>query len=335
METLRTPDVRFADLPDWPFEPCYVEVDDGDGGRLRMHYVDEGPRDGELVLCLHGQPSWSYLYRTMIPVLVDAGHRVVAPDLVGFGRSDNPTRREDYTYARHVHWLGGLVEALDLQDITLMCQDWGGLIGLRVLAEHPDRFARVVVANTGLPDAKGMDPAMAKPMRELYASIPALSVPEMGAKLAENEDGAGFMYWIKHCAEYEDFSVPEIMAMASGGRLSDAALAAYAAPFPDECFAQGARQFPSLVPIFPDDPAIEANRAAWGVLEAFDRPLLTAFSDADPVTAGGDQRFRKSVPGAQGQHHVTLHGAGHFLQQECGETLAGIVAGFCRANPIR
>ena len=310
-------------------------MDDGDGGTLRMHYVDEGPRDGEVVLCLHGQPSWSYLYRTMIPPLVDAGYRVVAPDLIGFGRSDKPIRREDYTYARHVHWLGGLVAGLDLNDITLMCQDWGGLIGLRVLAEQTERFARVVVANTGLPDAKGMDPEMAGPMRELYASVPALPVAEMGAKLAENEQGAGFLYWIKHCAEYADFSVPAIMAMAGGGRLSDAELAAYAAPFPDESFAQGARQFPSLVPIFPDDPAIEANRAAWDVLEGFDRPLLTAFSDADPVTAGGDQRFRKNVPGAQGQHHVTLHGAGHFLQQECGEMLARIVAGFCRANPIR
>jgi haloalkane dehalogenase len=334
MDILRTPDERFEGLPDWPWEPRYAEIDDGEGGRLRMHYVDEGPADGEVVLCLHGQPSWSYLYRTMIPPLVAAGHRVIAPDLVGFGRSDKPARREDYSYARHVHWLGDLVAGLDLTDLTLVCQDWGGLIGLRVLAEQAERFARVVVANTGLPDAKGMDPSMAKPMRDLYATIPALPVPEMGAKLAENEHGAGFMYWIRHCADYADFSVPAIMAMAGGGRLSEAELSAYAAPFPDESYAQGARQFPSLVPIFPDDPAIEDNRAAWAVLERFEKPFLTAFSDADPVTAGGEKRFRESVPSARGQHHVTFHGAGHFLQQEVGEMLAGVVAGFCRANPL-
>ena len=334
MDILRTPDERFEGLPDWPYPPRYVEVDDGDGGTLRMHYVDVGPAEGETVLCLHGQPTWSYLYRKMIPVLTDAGYRVVAPDLVGFGRSDKPARREDYSYARHVHWLGGLVDALDLQAATLVCQDWGGLIGLRVLARAPERFARVVVANTGLPDARGLDPAMAGPMREHFAGVPALDPMNMAIKLAENEGGMGFMYWVKHCADYPDFSVRAIMELTGGGRLTPAELDAYDAPFPDETYMQGARQFPSLVPIFPDDPAIPDNRAAWTVLEAFERPLLTAFSDSDPVTAGGHTRFQQSVPGARGQHHVTLHGAGHFLQQDAGEILAGVVVGFCRANPL-
>ncbi|HSG89648.1 MAG TPA: haloalkane dehalogenase [Pseudomonadales bacterium] len=333
MQVLRTPDERFEGLDGFPFTPNYVEVDDGDGGRLRIHYLDEGPKDGEIVLCMHGQPSWSYLYRKMIPVLVDAGLRVIAPDLVGFGRSDKPAARSDYTYARHVHWIEGLVKALDLEDVTLVCQDWGGLIGLRVLTQNPDRFARVVVANTGLPDAKGLAPEMAAPMRELFAGIPALPPAEMGAKLRENEFGAGFMYWIKYCAEYPDFKIRDVMQLSSGGRLTEAQMVAYDAPFPDESYKQGARQFPSLVPIFPDDPAIEDNRAAWKVLEAFDKPLLTAFSDSDPVTAGAHVRFQESVPGARGQCHVTLHGAGHFLQEDAGETLAGVVIGFCRANP--
>jgi haloalkane dehalogenase len=332
METLRTPDERFEGLSDWPYAPHYVEVDDGDGGTLRMHYVDEGPSDGEVLLCLHGQPTWSYLYKSMIPLFVEAGFRVIAPDLVGFGRSDKPTRRADYSYANHVHWVSGLVEALDLQAATLVCQDWGGLIGLRVATDLQDRFARIVVANTGLPDAKGMAPEIAKPMRELFATIPALPPAEMGAKLVENEHGAGFMYWIKYCAGYPDFRVSDVMGLMAGPGAIDRA--PWDAPFPDETYLQGARQFPSLVPIFPDDPAIEANRAAWKVLEAWEKPLLTSFSDSDPVTAGGHKRFQDTVPGAKGQHHVTLHGAGHFLQRDAGETFAGVVIGFCRANPL-
>jgi haloalkane dehalogenase len=338
MKVLRTPDERFEGLADYPFQPRYVEVDDGDGGRLRIHYVDEGPANGrsdaEVVLCLHGQPSWSYLYRKMIPILAASGRRVVAPDLVGFGRSDKPAARNDYSYARHVHWIHGFVRALDLRAVTLVCQDWGGLIGLRVLADDVERFARVVVANTGLPDAQGMDREQAAPMRELYETIPALPPEEMVRKMAANESGAGFMYWVRHCADYPEFRVRDVMRLSSGGRLGDAELAAYDAPFPDESYMQGARQFPSLVPIFPDDPAVADNRRAWRVLEGFERPLLTAFSDADPVTAGAWKRFRESVPGARGQCHVTLHGAGHFLQEDAGETLAGVVVGFCEANPL-
>ena len=333
MKTLRTPESRFEHLEDYPFGPHYVSIDDGDGGELRMHYVDEG--QGELLLCLHGQPTWSYLYRKMIPILVDAGYRVVAPDTVGFGKSDKPVDRADYTYRNHVSWMTRFVEALDLRDITLVCQDWGGLIGLRVLADQPDRFARVVAANTGLPDAKGIPEEMAAPMHQLYDSLPALPPAEMSRKLAENENGAGFMYWIKYCDKYPELVVSDVVAITAGGRLSDAQRAAYDAPFPAEEYMQGARQFPSLVPIFPDDPAVEDNRRAWEVLATFDKPFLTSFSDGDPVTAGAHVRFQKTVPGAQNVQHVTVEGAVHFLQEDAGEALAGNIIRFCADHPIR
>ena len=334
MRSLRTPDDRFAALDGYPYAPSYVDVDDGDGGTLRRHYVDAGPRDGEIVLCLHGQPTWSYLYRRMIPPLTAAGLRVVAPDLVGFGRSDKPAAQSDYTYARHVHWMTAFMTGLDLRDVMLVCQDWGGLIGLRVLADHPERFARVVVANTGLPDGSGIPPEMAGPMRDMLAATPALAPREMAAKLARNEHGAGFLYWIRHCAAYPDFTASAVLRLTAIRALGDAELRAYDAPFPSEEYKQGARRFPSLVPIFPDDPAVEDNRRAWRVLERFEKPLLTAFSDRDPVTAGGWKRFQASVPGAAGQPHVTIDGAGHFLQEDDGPRLAQVVIGFCRKNPL-
>jgi len=334
MRVLRTPDERFDGLEGFEFPPHYLEIDDDDGGRLRIHYVDVGPRDGELILCLHGQPTWSYLYRKMIPLLTAAGYRVIAPDLVGFGRSDKPASRSDYSYARHVAWIHAFVRALALEDITLVCQDWGGLIGLRVLAAEPARFARVVTANTGLPDAKGLAPELAGPMRELFGTIPALPPAEMGAKLRENQFGAGFMYWIKYCAEYPELVISELIRLSAAGEVSDAVARAYDAPFPDEVYQQGARQFPSLVPIFPDDPAVAANRAAWAVLETFDKPFLTAFSDGDPVTAGQHERFQAAVPGARNQQHVTIRGAGHFLQEDAPEALSAAIISFCRANPI-
>lgn len=334
MELLRTPDDRFAGLEDFPFEARYVTVDDGDGGTLRMHYLDAGAADAEVLLCLHGQPTWSYLYRKMIPLLTEAGYRVIAPDLVGFGRSDKPAAPADYTYARHVHWLAGFIEALSLNDITLVCQDWGGLIGLRVLAASEERFARVVTANTGLPDAQGLGPEMAEPMRALFATIPALPPAQMGAKLQENEHGAGFMYWIKYCAEYPDLVISDVVRLSAMGQMSDAAAHAYDAPFPSEAYKQGARRFPSLVPIFPDDPAVVDNRQAWSVLEQFDKPFLTAFSDRDPVTAGAHRRFQESVPGARNQQHVTIEGAGHFLQEDAPEAFADAIVAFCRNNPL-
>ncbi len=302
MEVLRTPDERFRDLPGYPFAPHYAEVADGDGGALRVHYLDEGPADGPLVLLLHGEPSWSYLYRTMIPVLVDAGLRAVAPDLVGFGRSDKPTPRSEYTYARHVAWMGELlVDRLDLSGITLVCQDWGGLIGLRLVAEHPERFDRVVAANTTLPTG-------------------------------DADPGEAFRAWRSFSQEVEEFPAGAIVNFGCTSDLAPEVVAAYDAPFPDQGFVEGARQFPMLVPSTPDDPATPANRAAWEVLERFDKPFLTAFSDGDPITAGAEVALQRRIPGAAGRQHVTIEGGGHFLQEDRGPELAAAVVAFVAAT---
>lgn len=331
MEFLRTSDDRFANLPGYEYSPNYSDLDDGEGGKLCMHYVDAGPKDAEPVLLVHGQPTWSYLYRKMIPVLTAAGHRVIAPDLIGFGRSDKPTRREDYTYARHVAWLGGLVRNLGLVRITLFGQDWGGLIGLRVLAEDTGRFARVVVANTGLPDCSGIPNSRAAEMHRIYDSIEVPQLFDLPKHFTENTGGHGFFYWVKFCAETPE--LPIGMLVGGFGGLNAEEITAYDAPFPDESYKAGARQFPSLVPIIPDNPAVAANREAWNVLRGFDKPFLTAFSDSDPVTRGGEKRFQAEVPGAQGQAHVTIEGAGHFLQEQKGSELARIICDFIAANP--
>jgi haloalkane dehalogenase len=297
MKILRTPDEQFSNLTDYPFDPNYVEIPDGDGGALRMHYVDEEPHDADPVLLLHGEPSWSYLYRKMIPIITEAGHRAIAPDLVGFGRSDKPADRSDYTYQRHVDWAQAWLDRLDLQRITLVCQDWGGLIGLRLVANNPDRFARVVAANTGLPTG-------------------------------DTPISDAFLKWRKFSLEVPDFDVGAIIAMGCQNPLSENVAAAYNAPFPGDTYKAGARIFPSLVPITPDDPASPANRKAWEVLSNYDKPFLTAFSDGDPITGGGEGIFQKRVPGANGQPHTTINGGGHFLQEDCGEELARIVVNF-------
>ena len=300
MEALRTPDERFENLPGYPFEPHYVEIDDGEGGALRVHYVDEGPAHGdtETVLMLHGEPSWSYLYRKMIPVFAAAGIRAVAPDLPGFGRSDKPSKRTDYTYQRHVDWLrAALFDGLDLTNLTLVCQDWGGLLGLRLVAEHPDRFARVVAANTFLPTG-------------------------------DRHPGDAFLAWQKYSQEVPEFHVGGIV---KGGCFTDVGpevVAAYDAPFPDESYKEGARQFPVLVPSSPDDPAAEPNRRAWETLERFEAPFLCAFSDNDPITRGADRHLKERIPGASGQPHTTITGGGHFLQEDKGEELAQVVVDF-------
>ena len=295
MDVLRTPDERFANLPGYAWPPRYVDVDG-----IRVHYVEDGPSDAPPVLLVHGEPSWSYLYRKMIPILVDAGHRVVAPDLVGFGRSDKPARREDYTYQRHVDWIGGFLDAADLHGIHLVCQDWGGLIGLRLVGEQPDRFASVVAANTFLPTGDQKLPRAFFAWRELSQTIP-------------------------------EFDVARVVSMGCATELPDDVLAAYAAPFPDESYKEGARQFPTLVPASPDDPAAAPNRAAWEVLRAWDKPFLTAFSDQDPITRGGDAILQKLIPGAQGQPHTVIEGGGHFLQEDRGPELARVVVTFLRS----
>jgi haloalkane dehalogenase len=302
MEILRTPDERFADLPGYPFAPHYVELPQPGGDpALRMHFVDEGPRDAPVVLLLHGEPSWSYLYRTMIPGLVAAGLRVVAPDLIGFGRSDKPAAREAYTYQGHVDWMASFLAALDLRGITLFCQDWGGLIGLRLVAEDSDRFARVVAANTFLPTGDQKPPD-------------------------------AFFAWQQFSQSVPEFPVGGIVRGACARPVAPEVVAAYDAPFPDERYKAGARQFPLLVPARPDDPASAANRVAWERLRRFDRPFLTAFGDSDPITRGADRRLQAEIPGAAGQPHVTIARAGHFLQEDAGEELATIVARFALAR---
>ena len=295
MKVLRTPDDRFADLPDFPYEVRYVDVDAGDGsGPLRMAYVDEGPRDAHTVLMLHGEPSWSFLYRKIIPIVADAGHRAVAPDLIGFGRSDKPADRDDYTYARHVAWVTSFLDAAELDDITLLCQDWGGLIGLRLVAAQPDRFAGVVAANTFLPDGT------ATPSK-------------------------AFLDWQRFSQTVEEFPTGFILQGATTTELTDAEVAAYEAPFPDQGYVAGARAFPALVPTSPDDPGAVANAEAWKSLERFERPFVTAFSDGDPVTGGADVPLQRRIPGAQGQPHQTLAGGHHFLQEDVGPELAQVV----------
>ncbi len=302
MQTLRTPDECFANLPGYDFSPNYLQIDDDDGGELRVHYVDEGNASADPVLMLHGEPSWSYLYRKMIPIVVEAGHRAIAPDLPGFGRSDKPVERSDYTYQRHVNWMQSVIDSLDLNNITLVCQDWGGLIGLRLVAENPERFARVVAANTFLPTGDG-------------------------------EPSEAFLNWRKFSQEVPEFPTGMIINGATTTELSPDIIAAYDAPFPEESYKAGARQFPTLVPASPDDPASDSNRAAWEVLKAWDKPFLTAFSDSDPVTAGGDDAFKAMIPGCNGQAHTTIENGGHFLQEDQGERLAEVVNAFIAANP--
>jgi haloalkane dehalogenase len=297
MKILRTPDDRFANLPGYSFAPHYLNVPGGGDIRLRIHYLEEGPKEGSPILLMHGEPSWSYLYRKMIPILVQAGYRTVTPDLVGFGRSDKPADRTDYTYRRHVDWMQNWLDQMDLKGITFFGQDWGGLIGLRLVTNHPDRFARVVVSNTGLPTG-------------------------------EHPVSDAFMNWRKFSMETPEFPVGVIVNAGCMTGLPPEVIAAYDAPFPDESYKEGARIFPSLVPIAPDDPAAPDNRKAWEVLQKFENPFLAAFSDGDPITRGGDKIFQKLVPGAKGQPHTIIKGGGHFLQEDCGEELARVIVDF-------
>jgi haloalkane dehalogenase len=296
---LRTPDDRFEGLPDFPFAAHYVAVPGGDGVDLRIGYIDEGPRDAAPVLLMHGEPSWSYLYRKIIPRL-SGEHRVLAPDLVGFGRSDKPADKADYSYERHVAWMSAWLLALDLKDITLFCQDWGGLIGLRLVAAFPERFARVVVGNTGLPTGSGMSD--------------------------------GFKTWLDLSQSMPVFPAGMIVNMGTQRELSPEEIAAYDAPYPDESYKVAARIFPTFVPVTPEHASVAENKAAWAVLEAFDKPFLTAFSDKDPVTGGGEAVFQARVPGTKGRKHVTIEGGGHFLQEDCPDQIADVINAFIKGE---
>ena len=291
MHVLRTPDERFAGLPEYPFAPNYADIASGDGSALRMHYLDEGPREGRTILCLHGEPTWCFLYRKLIPHFSAAGYRTIAPDLIGFGRSDKPAARGDYTYQRHVDWLHALLDALDLRGTVLVGQDWGGLLGLRLVAEREERFAAVVVANTFLPTG-------------------------------DEPPSVAFERWRAASQRMPVFEAGRILERTCTPPLTADVVAAYDAPFPDESYCSGAREFPMLVPTSPNDPATAANRAAWNVLRRFEKPVLCAFSDGDPITRGAERYFQERVPGTKNVTHPTIHGASHFLQEDRPDDLA-------------
>jgi len=300
MQRLATPEARFEKLEGFDFPVAVARVTDPTGGDpLALCMVDTATsRTGEIVVLLHGEPTWSYLYRSMIPVLAAAGHRVVAPDLIGFGRSDKPASRSEHTYARHVEWLReALFDIAGLDGITVFGQDWGGLIGLRLVAEHPERFARVAIGNTGLPTG-------------------------------DERENEAFLAWQQYSQSTPRFDVGRIVAGGCAHGLDDAAVAAYDAPFPDDAFKEGPRQMPTLVPTSPGDPAAPANRAAWDALSRFERPFLCCYSDGDAITRGADRKFLERVPGAAGQAHATIEGAGHFLQEDAGAALATVLCEF-------
>jgi haloalkane dehalogenase len=297
MKTLRTPDDWFAHLAEFPYAPRYAEV----GRDLRMHYVDEG--NGDPILCLHGEPSWSYLYRKMIPSL-KVQNRVIAPDLLGFGRSDKPIEKSDHTFAVHHDALAAFVNVLDLRRITLVCQDWGGLLGLTLATEQPDRFSRLVIMNTGLPTGDG-------PM------------------------SAEFMAWRTFASNASDMDIGEVIQGGCASKLPPEVIAAYNAPFPDAAYKAGAHQFPLLVPISPDSPSAPPMRKAREALKKWSKPALILFSDKDPITAGGDRWFRKTIPSAKEEPEIVIKEAGHFLQEDKGEEIADRIQEFLARRSIR
>lgn len=298
MKLIRTPEERFENLPDYPFKPNYLEIDG-----IRIHYVEEGDKDAEVVLLMHGEPSWSFLYRKMIPILVKAGFRVLAPDLVGFGKSDKPTQQTDHTYNKHVEWMTKWMIQLDLKRITLFCQDWGSLIGLRMAIENKERFRRIVLANGGLPTG-------------------------------EQRMTDAFLEWRKFSRESPKFDIARIIQGATTTKLTREVRNGYDAPFPDDTYKAGARIMPSLVPISADDPEHKANKNAIEEFMKWENPFLTAFSDSDPVTKGGDRFWQKYIPGAKGRNHTTIKDAGHFLQEDKGPEIANLIVDFINTNPV-
>jgi haloalkane dehalogenase len=301
VEVLRTPDERFEGLEDWAFPARYQNVTADDATVLRLHYVDEGPPDAEPVLLLHGNPSWSYIHRHMIAGLVERGHRVLALDLVGMGRSDKPADPGYYTMARHVDWVGQWLRAVDLHDVTLYCQDWGGIIGLCAVVEQPERFARIVASNTGLPAGEGVN-AFMKAWIELSQSGP--------------------------------LDIAALMTAGTTRPLTAGELRAYEAPFPDPTYQAGARQFPLLIPIQPDNPGVVITRAAWDFYASWTRPFLTVMGSRDQVAyrPGSHRKLQRIVPGAAGLPHIVVHGANHFIQEDAPDRL--VEAGSTRPGSI-
>jgi haloalkane dehalogenase len=297
MKILRTPDTAFSGLADYPFAPHYCEVTADSGPALRVHYVDDGPGNAPPILLMHGEPTWSYLYRHFVPALVAKGHRVLAPDLIGFGKSDKPANRKDYTYERHVAWMSDWLIQLDLKEITLFCQDWGGLIGLRLVAAFPDRFVRLVLSNTGLPVGQTI--------------------------------GAGFQGWRDFSQAAPAFKTGRIVNGGCLRELSAEEIKAYDAPYPDESYQAGAREFPLLVPITPEHASVLQNKAAWRTLETFDKPVLTCFGDSDRILGDLDTIIQRRIPGAKGQPHRKIH-ASHFCQEDCAEELVELIEQYTR-----
>lgn len=299
MKVLRTPDAAFVDLEDYPFAAHYVEVETQGTSPLRLHYVDEGPREVAPILLLHGEPTWSYLYRKFIPPLAAAGHRVLAPDLIGFGKSDKPASRDSYSYERHVAWMSDWLTQLDLHNITLFCQDWGGLIGLRLVAAFPDRFARLVISNTYLPVGENI--------------------------------GSGFDGWRAFSQATPEFKTGRIVDGGCNRALTGAEIAAYNAPYPDERFKAGARQFPLLVPVTPGHLSVAENCAAWAQLEHFEKPVLTCFGNQDQILGHLDAEIQQRIPGAKGQPHCRID-ASHFCQEDQPEQLVELIHNFIAAQ---
>ncbi len=353
MKILRTPDERFANLADYLFEPNYTTVQTEDGSDLRIHHVDEGPQDGPVVLCMHGQPVWSYLYRKMIPLLVKEGMRVIAPDLPGYGKSDKPAAREDYSYQGQVDWMGRWLEQNDFSGITFFGQDWGGLIGLRLVVGHPERFDRIVISNTGLPYNPDLPDKVVKQVEDFRANARTPGLLEMQKALSQmpGDQATKFAYWQKFCWETEDLPIGFMMSMGIEQR-SNLARAimlllhnlgmrspfpsklakAYDAPFPDPSYKMGPRAMPSQVPTLSNDPSLEAQRKAWEFFSTFDKPFLCAFADNDPVTRGLDAEFREKVPGTKGLAHTTIQGGGHFVQENRPEQVTRAIVELIRST---
>lgn len=311
MNYLRTPDDRFASLPGYLFSPHYLMIDDTEGGELRLHYLDEGAWDAPVVLMLHGEPSWSYLYRKMIPIVVQAGYRVIAPDLIGFGRSDKPTEQSDYTHVRHVQWIGSLLTQLKLKNINLVCQDWGGLIGLRLVAERPDDFATVVAGNTMLPGFPLKHPNL----KGAFSSIDKLRAT------------AGFGLWYSFSQLAPRWTAGFVLQWGTALKLPKEVKAAYDAPYPSQDYMAGAKVFPRLVP-----SDMRNNVQAWKQLIQWRKPFLCAFSDKDLIMTSMAGVFPALIPGCKGQPHTTIRNASHFLQEDQGEQLARVVVEFLSKN---
>ncbi len=319
-EILRTPDDRFVDLPGFEYTPHYIEIEN-----LRVHYVDEGKNDKQPILLMHGEPSWSYLYRKMIPILLEADFRVLAPDLIGFGRSDKLSEKKDYSYQHQVDIFTEYIRRLNLSNITLFCQDWGGLIGLRVVANEPDRFARIIASNTALPAATNSQAEMlVKGFNDLIEAQVNMPLEEVIDINSTEESQLPFIRWVAYSRTSPEFPVSEIIQRWTRTLLSDEVLAAYEAPFPDDSYKEGARIMPSLVV-----SQLRENNKAWEeVFIKWEKPFLTAFSDSDPITRGQEKEFQTRIPGAKGQPHVIIKDAGHFLQEDKGEELAEIMVNF-------